>query len=1016
MDTQQLIKESERVRLALEDILKNQKSIVGKLRESEKRFRSLYENIPLPYQSLDTDGCLVDVNPVWLDTLGYKREEVIGKHFSEFLTPASAEIMKERFPRFKAEGEIHSAEFEMVRKDGSKLFVSFKGKNSNDELGNFKQTQCIFTDITENKRTEEKILLTNKRFNYLLSSTTAVIYAANPSGDYGATFVSENIFQLTGYKPNNFIEESSFWFNHVHTEDQPKIEKEVSKIFEEDFHVYEYRFHRKDGIYIWIHDEMRLIRDDKGEPLEIVGFWSDITGRKRTEEVLHKSKETTEDYLNIAAEIIISLDARGDITLLNESGHRLLGYEKGELAGKNWFENCIPKELRREVAGVFQKLIHGEINNVTTYENSVITKTGEEKIILWHNTLLKNDDGRIIGTLSSGEDITRRKHAEEALRKSVTDYKRLSNEFQALLDAIPDNLTLLSPDLKIIWANKGAAQGFGLTTNDLIGKYCYNLWQKRTEPYERCPVQRSFITGKPENEEFVAPDGRFWDLRTVPIKEDNGNIISVIEVGRDITERKIAENKLRQSEERFSIIFKTSPFAITLTTITEGRFIDVNDSFLHLTGHKRDEVINSTIADLKIWVNPDERTQMLQQLYKEGYVNNFELIYNKKSGEHRIALASVSVLDIDEAKCLLAFFYDITDRKRAEEALRESESKFRTVADTSVAAIFIYQGDKFIYMNPASEDITGFNQSELLSIQFWDIIHPEFREKVKERGLARQRGEAVPSRYEFKIIRKDGEERWIDFGAGAIHLEGKPAALGIAFDITERKRAEKELQSSYKQMRQLMARMQAIREEESSRIAREIHDELGQTLTGIKMDLSFLEERLSEKINLSNELNVTSKINSISNLADSAIQTIRKITTELRPAILDSMGLVAAIEWQAEEFEKRTGIRCSYSSEVENVELDRDHSTAIFRILQESLTNITRHAKATKVSITLKREFKNLVMEIIDNGRGIATNELNKINTFGILGMKERAAFLGGKCEVQGAPNQGTTIRVSVPH
>ncbi len=738
----------------------------------------------------------------------------------------------------------------------------------------------------------------------------------------------------------------------------------------------------------------------------IMGIFRDISERRKVEDSLRKSETELRALFNAMSDVILVLDSTGRYLKIAPTNPALLYKPIEELLGKT-----ISEVFPKQQAKFFLDYIHKTLETRQDHEIEYKLKISDKEI--WFaGTISPMSNDTVIWV---ARDITDRKVIEEVIRKSETDYKRLSSEFQALLDAIPDNLTLQSPELIIIWANKAAAQSLGKTTKDLIGHYCYSLWHERTEPCEPCPVQRSFITGKPENEEVVTPDGRCWDLRTVPIKEDNGNITSIVEVGRDITQRKIAENKLRQSEERFGIIFKTSPFAITLTTMDEGRFIDANDSFLHLTGYKRDEVINSTIADLKIWVNPDERTQMLENVHELGHLHNFEINYRTKSGEQRIALTSVTLIDIGGAKCLLAFFHDVTDRKRAEKALQESESKFRTVADTSVAAIFIYQGDKFIYMNPASEIITGFNRSELLSIRFWDIIHPEFREQVKERGLARQRGEAVPPRYEFKIIRKDGEVRWIDFGAGAIQLEGKPAALGIAFDITKRKQAEEQLGSSYKQMRQLIARVQAIREEEGRRIAREIHDELGQTLTGIKMDLSFLEENLSGKIDLTNEPNVTSKIKSISNLADSAIQTVRKITTELRPAILDSMGLVAAIEWQAEDFEKRTGIRCSYSSQVENVELDRDQATAVFRILQESLTNITRHAKATKVKISIKREIKYLVLEIKDNGQGIAANELNKINTFGILGMKERTAFLGGKFEIQGNPNHGTIIKVNIP-
>jgi signal transduction histidine kinase len=181
------------------------------------------------------------------------------------------------------------------------------------------------------------------------------------------------------------------------------------------------------------------------------------------------------------------------------------------------------------------------------------------------------------------------------------------------------------------------------------------------------------------------------------------------------------------------------------------------------------------------------------------------------------------------------------------------------------------------------------------------------------------------------------------------------------------------------------------------------------------MDLSFIEDSLREQSDLTQRTMLIDKTVSTSKLVDGAIQTVRKVTTELRPAILDSMGLLAAIEWQAEEFQKRTGIICFYNSFFDDIELERDHSTAIFRIVQESLTNIARHAKATKVIIECKKDGDTLLLNIIDNGRSITHYDMKKTNSFGILGMKERASLLGGHIDIQGIQGKGTTVHLRVP-
>jgi signal transduction histidine kinase len=234
--------------------------------------------------------------------------------------------------------------------------------------------------------------------------------------------------------------------------------------------------------------------------------------------------------------------------------------------------------------------------------------------------------------------------------------------------------------------------------------------------------------------------------------------------------------------------------------------------------------------------------------------------------------------------------------------------------------------------------------------------------------------------------------------------------LREAAERTERKRAEERLRDSHEQLRALSTYLQYVREEERTRIAREVHDELGQSLTRLKMDLAWVGGRLPRS-----QLLLADRIREMSAHVDATIQSVRRIATELRPGILDDLGLVAALEWQAHEFQNRTGIVCDVASTLQDTMLDADLNTAFFRIFQETLTNIMRHAGATRVEVNSTLRDGWLALTVHDNGRGILPGEITDRRSIGLVGMEERAALLGGKFEIKGEPGRGTTVTVRIP-
>jgi signal transduction histidine kinase len=235
------------------------------------------------------------------------------------------------------------------------------------------------------------------------------------------------------------------------------------------------------------------------------------------------------------------------------------------------------------------------------------------------------------------------------------------------------------------------------------------------------------------------------------------------------------------------------------------------------------------------------------------------------------------------------------------------------------------------------------------------------------------------------------------------------ANAGLEREIADRTRSEAEFRRSTEQLRELSARLQTVREEERTQIARAIHDELGQTLTGIKMDLSWLQRHLDQP-----QPALLEKTEAMSDLVDLGVQAVRRIATELRPGILD-LSLVATIDWQLQEFQTRSGIHTELINAPEDTTLDVDGATTVFRIFQEILTNVTRHAQATKIEVSLTEDSSFLTLVVRDNGRGITNREIDSPKSIGLLGMQERARLRAGEVHFQGAPGQGTTVTVRLP-
>lgn len=360
---------------------------------------------------------------------------------------------------------------------------------------------------------------------------------------------------------------------------------------------------------------------------------------------------------------------------------------------------------------------------------------------------------------------------------------------------------------------------------------------------------------------------------------------------------------------------------------------------------------------------------------------------------------------------------EIMRRIQMEKDLIESQRFVHRIADATPNLLYLYDAieNRNVYINSRIKDILGYSVEEIKKIKspfFKKLLHPgdvSVIDSLWKRVSTAKEGDIIESEYRLKNC--NGEWRWF-YSRDIVFKRTSDGllklVLGISQDVTERKLFEEELKSSRERLRQLLAHLQSVREDERTRISREIHDELGQALTALKMDLSWIIKRLGKE-----EKPIREKAHLMSKLIDMNIQTVKRISAELRPGLLDDLGLTAAIEWQAEEFRKRTGIKCELSVRPDDMELERDLSTAIFRIFQETLTNVVRHAKAKKVRVSLKKNEETLIFQVKDDGKGISEREVSSPKSIGLIGMRERVRFFGGEMEIDG--DKGTTVMVTIP-
>ncbi len=603
---------------------------------------------------------------------------------------------------------------------------------------------------------------------------------------------------------------------------------------------------------------------------------------------------------------------------------------------------------------------------------------------------------------------------ENKFTKALNQLKESEELYKELVEKAGIGILIDDREGHIQFANERAAEIYGYSFNELKKQTLQSL----VHPDDRKRVEanhRARISGRPvpQTYEFrgIKRDGteRNIELNASPKKEGKKIVGTRIYI-KDITERKKAEDKLRFSNAAFQSIQES-----IIATDLEFTITYWNEASERIYGIKASEALGNKFTDILEITETyaGESEERIKTLEAEGCFQEEQLHKTKQS----IVWVNVSYQEIlGEGKRTgwVVLATDISRRKITEKNLRENEEFLISILESMDDGVMALNRDfQYTYWNNGMEQISKTSRDELLYSEKlpWELFPFLAETGVDNMMKAAMKGETV-QKVELPYRLKDGtkgitSEMFLPLKSASGQIRG---VIGVVKDTTERIKVELALKKSEKNLRNLARHMELVRENERTSIAREIHDELGQSLTALKMDIYWLQKKFAHT---DNELK--KKTDSMIGLTDQTIQTVKKISSELRPGLLDDLGLIPAIEWQAEEFQKRFGIKCDLQIESEDIPIDLQGSTALFRIFQETLTNVARHSQATKLKVSLVEKNGQIEMTIKDNGIGINADQISNPKSFGLMGIKERILALGGESLIQGTKDKGTIVTVHIP-
>ena len=787
-------------------------------------------------------------------------------------------------------------------------------------------------------------------------------------------------------------------------------------------------------------DELRLLKEIGDDISFAINAIDTENLRNKSEKALEESRNELKIIYDHAPVMMCVVDENRKVLFANQSFTTLTGISEDVMMGTPVGNviGCInsmdvpegcghgPKCWNCSLRIAMEKTFNTGVGyrNIEYQTTLIIAGTAHEVSLLGSTAIISNDDKNSL--LLCLHDITDRKLAEDALQKS----EMLLRTF---IDNSPFDIWARDIDNVGILENKKFVDHYGSiigqtpTSNQTIDNETMHHWLNINERVLRGDI----IDEEYEFEIDNVP--RLFQQTVFPITNNN-KIIGIAGFNIDITERKEAEEALHQNNSRLELAMQVANMAWWEMDIKTGNVL-FGKRKSDMLGYPAEKFVH--FKDFMDLVHPEDYDSAMNAMKKHlyGHYDKYETEYriSTNTGEYKwfYDLGNVSKKDANGNPVTISgLVLDITERKTAEKELFAQKQFFEQMFMQSSLSTQILDTDGWCErINPKLSQIFGveaenmegkvyniFKDKEMQQKDVLRKLESVFKKgKTVEWEVLFDIGEAADSQ---DISVKEKKKVWYNNWAYPIFDENNEISHIIIQhnDITDRKIAEEALSDSQEQLKKFAAHLQNVREEERVLLAREIHDELGQILIAIKIDMGMLKQNVLKGIDVKHSEQVLTKFDGLFSLVDNTIKTARKIMTDLRPEVLDLLGFIETIKQHLNTFEERYNIKCIFENTLASLQLDSQQSVALFRIIQEALNNVAKHSKATELRVRLDQKEDKLTLEIVDNGIGFDENQKKKSDSYGLIGMKERVFLLDGELTIAGRKNIGTSIKVVMPY
>jgi PAS domain S-box-containing protein len=711
---------------------------------------------------------------------------------------------------------------------------------------------------------------------------------------------------------------------------------------------------------------------------------------------------------NISDAVTVA-DNQHILTVWNQAAEKIFGWQAADVLGR-------PEQevFRTDFIGIDRADVFRRVSETGRFCGEAIQnhRNGTPIRVEVNIFPTRNEEGEITGHVTVSREIKKCEPAETALRESETQYRLLmANSLDAIL--------LTSPDGAIFKANRAACAMFGYTEDELRGLGRQGVIDV-TDPGLAPALAERARTGRFHGElTLVRRDGSKFpvEISSMIYKDGSGKTMTSMVI-RDISARLRSESALRSKEAHLQLAQRVAHLG-SWEWNPKTKSVEWSDEMFDIFQINREE-FNKDPAIIGDRIHPDDRDSYLYTVratLEHGMPLSqpleFRVILPDGAIRYLVLITPAPQIGDGTTGPITGVVQDITERKRSEQLVANAYRYNRTIIEFSpVGIITCTASGKVISANPAAVQITGGTIERVLQQNVFQL------DSWKKSGMLTAAEEALKSgrekRIEAKAVSSYGKDLALDCRFVPFEYEGNRRLLALFTDIADCKRAEEAARKSQEELRLLAAHANTIREEEQKRLAREFHDRLGQNMTALKIDLSLLLRLFLDESRQLSRPDIARELESACRLVDDTIRITQEIIAELRSGMLEDLGLIAALEWETKRFQSRTGISCRFTADPDDIQLDYRKSIVLFRICQEALTNIVRHARATGVSVALLRVENRLIFEIRDNGRGMTGEERSTAKAFGLIGMRERAMALGGTFSITSRAGEGTTVRVTL--